>query len=85
MCDCVEKIIELLQENCGDNEAKMNGVSFCIGNNNHIQTFMTGSYSFRKKTITGEFYKTKTSGNVVFAFCPFCGEKYNFIKDVKKE
>ena len=40
MCDCVEKIIELLQENCGDNEAKMNGVSFCIGNNNQIQTFM---------------------------------------------
>lgn len=84
MCDCVEKIIELLQENCGDNEAKMNGVSFCIGNNNRIQTFMTGSYRFRKKTITGEFYKTKTSGNVVFAFCLFCGKKYNFTKDVKK-
>ena len=82
MCDCVEKIIELLQENCGDNEAKMNGVSFCIGNNNQFQTFMTGSYSFRKKTKTGEFYKTKTRGNVVFVFCPFCGKKYNFTKIV---
>ena len=82
MCDCVEKIIELLQENCGDNEAKMNGVSFCIGNNNQFQTFMTGSYSFRKKTKTGEFYKTKTRGNVVFAFCPFCGKKHNFTKIV---
>ena len=85
MCDCVEKIIELLQENCGDNEAKMNGVSFCIGNNNQIQTFMTGSYSFRKKTKTGEFCKTKTRGNVVFSFCPFCGQEYNFTKDVKEE
>ena len=82
MCDCIEKIIELLQENCGDNEAKMNGVSFCIGNNNQFQTFMTGSYSFRKKTKTGEFYKTKTRGNVVFAFCPFSGKKYNFTKIV---
>ena len=82
MCECVEKIIELLQENCGDNEAKMNGVSFCIGNNNQIQTFMTGSYSFRKKTKTGEFYKNKTTDSVVFSFCPFCGEKYNF-GDVK--
>lgn len=82
MCDCVEKIIGLLQENCGDNEAKMNGVSFCIGNNNQFQTFMTGSYSFRKKTKTGEFYKTKTRGNVVFTFCPFCGKKYNFTKIV---
>ena len=78
MCDCVEKIIELLQENCGDNEAKMNGISFCIGNNNQIQTFMTGSYSFRKKTKTGEFYKNKTTDSVVFYLFDFFCVKNNF-------
>ena len=82
MCDCIEKAAASLQEKCGDDEARMNGVSFCIGNNNQIQTFMTGSYSFRKKTITGGFYKNKTTDSVVFSFCPFCGEKYNF-GDVK--
>ena len=83
MCDCIEKVTALLQERCGDDEVRMNDISFCIGDNNQLQSFMTGSYTYRKKTKTGEFYKAKTSDSVIFAFCPFCGKKYNFTKKDK--
>ena len=85
MCDCIEKVAASLQEKCGDDEARMNGVSFCIDNNNQLQSFMTGSFSYRKRTKSGEFYKNKTTDHFVFSFCPFCGQKYNFTKDVKEK
>ena len=78
MCNCIETVAASLQERCGDNEVRINGVSFLIDNNNQLQSFMTGSYSYRKKTKTGEFSKSKTTDHFVFSFCPFCGKNYDF-------
>lgn len=85
MCNCIEKVESSLQERFGDNETRMNGISFHIDDNNQLQSFMTGSYRYRKKTKTGEFSKSKTTDHFVFSFCPFCGEKYNFTKEDKEE
>ena len=60
-----------LQERCGDNEVKLDGVSFRIDKNNQLQSCMAGSYSYRKQSKTGEFYQNKTTDRIVFSFCPF--------------
>lgn len=70
MCECIDKVKAYYAKRGGD--VKIIGASFYIGKDKNFHDFMTGKCRY---TLENGKHKTET---MVFAYCPFCGKKYEF-------
>jgi hypothetical protein len=75
MCDCIEKVNEVIREQYEDPEASIN-VGFSFGGNKVTVKPSGLAAQYRKKKKDGTFQEKKTTVSIVPGFCPFCGEEY---------
>lgn len=76
MCDCIEKIKEGINRRYLENGTKISDIVFDDGKlvvdkeTMEMKSIMTAQFSF---SIDGK--KKREKINIMFGFCPFCGEK----------
>lgn len=92
MCDCRQDIENRLlgkfkEQKEGENhKVEMSGYAFIVNNDGSVtmkgcmQVEMTYLHTFKK----GNKRVKKLTQNMLFNYCPFCGEKYPQTKSVKK-
>ena len=70
MCEC----IDIVKERCKKygKEVKIVGTSFYVGKDNKFHDFMIGKVRYTDNK------GKKKSMDLIFSYCPFCGQKYDF-------
>lgn len=72
MCNCIESVENNIREKTGDQLAQMRGTLGIDGNK--LKFMPTIEVLYRKKKSDGTFAKNKTSIELAYDFCPFCGQ-----------
>lgn len=84
MCDCktdIEaKLLDRFKTNAPDAQAhtaRLTGYTLLLGSNSIVQKGCMGIELTAAHPLKKGGYKAKTErSNMIFSYCPFCGEKY---------
>jgi hypothetical protein len=71
MCECLSKTEKLLKDKTGDPKTYISYV-YMVSLNKRIPAIEA---IYREKKKDGSFCRKKTSMNIIYSYCPFCGEK----------
>jgi len=83
MCDCRKKLEIKLNDRLIDqkpesknHQSKLTGYTLILGDELQEKGFMEAIFTSEDPLKKGGFRVKKIKQNILFSYCPFCGEKY---------